>query len=133
MYKKVDRSVHAKPCTLCARPREARCFISPFHDCVDRHTLGVCFVRYVAYSYGGGRGDGSSGTSGGNTTSSRARESIRIFASSFVDLYAAGYSESSARIRADGVDILVDLQGHTLGGRGEIAAARPARVQVRCL
>ncbi|CAN0575473.1 unnamed protein product, partial [Ectocarpus sp. 12 AP-2014] len=74
------------------------------------------------------------GTGGdGNSTFSRARESIRSCASSFVDLYADGHSDSVERIRADGVDILVDLQGHTLGGRGQITAARPALVQVNYL
>ncbi|CAM9624943.1 unnamed protein product [Ectocarpus sp. 8 AP-2014] len=91
--------------------------------------------RYSVYSYGGGgqnakrtnRGDG------GNSTFSRARESIRSCASSFVDLHADGHRESVERIRAAGVDILVDLQGHTLGGRGQITAARPALVQVNYL
>ncbi|CBJ48372.1 UDP-N-acetylglucosamine--peptide N-acetylglucosaminyltransferase, family GT41 [Ectocarpus siliculosus] len=86
-------------------------------------------------SYGGG-GQNAKRTSrgdGGNSTFSRARESIRSCASSFVDLYADGHRESVERIRADGVDILVDLQGHTLGGRGQITAARPALVQVNYL
>ncbi|CAM9596349.1 unnamed protein product [Ectocarpus sp. 4 AP-2014] len=91
--------------------------------------------RYSVYSYGGG-GQNAKRTNqggGGNSTFSRARESIRSCASSFVDLYADGHSESAERIRADGVDILVDLQGHTLGGRGQITAARPALVQVNYL
>lgn len=90
------------------------------------------FLRYSAYSYGGGGPNNrrASKKNVGSGTSSRARESIRASASSFVDLYASGHGESIERIRADGVDILVDLQGHTLGGRGEIMAARPARLQV---
>eukprot|EP00903_Cladosiphon_okamuranus_P013259 g12363.t1 len=91
--------------------------------------------RYLAYSYGGGglhnRRVSQKNVGGG--TSSRARESIRASASSFVDLYASGHGESVEQIRADGVDILVDLQGHTLGGRAEIAAARPAPLQVSYL
>lgn len=92
--------------------------------------------RYSVYSYGGGGGSArktgsKTGTTGSKIGTSRARESIRACASSFVDLYAAGHGESVERIREDRVDILVDLQGHTLGGRSEIAAARPARLQVR--
>ncbi|CAM9712143.1 unnamed protein product, partial [Ectocarpus sp. 13 AM-2016] len=87
--------------------------------------------RYSVYSYGGGGQNAKRTNRGGdgNSTFSRARESIRSCASSFVDLYADGHSDSVERIRADGVDILVDLQGHTLGGRGQITAARPALVQ----
>ncbi|CAN0203505.1 unnamed protein product, partial [Ectocarpus fasciculatus] len=98
-------------------------------------TVAAGCCRYSVYSYGGGGQDAkrTSRGDGGNTTFSRARESIRSCASSFVDLYADGHSESIERIRADGVDILVDLQGHTLGGRGQITAARPALVQVSYL
>lgn len=91
--------------------------------------------RYSVYSYGGGgrNNNRTSQNNAGRGTSSRARESIRECASSFVDLYDSGHGESVERIQADGVDILVDLQGHTLRGRGEIAAARPARIQVYSL
>lgn len=40
-----------------------------------------------------------------------------------------GHEDAAARIQEEGVDILVDLQGHTLGGRSEIVAARPAPIQ----
>lgn len=92
--------------------------------------------RYSVYSYGGGGRNKKSTRHHRNVesgTSSRARESIRESASYFVDLYSSGHGESVERIRADGVDILVDLQGHTLRGRGEITAARPARLQVHGL
>ncbi|CAM9226433.1 unnamed protein product [Hapterophycus canaliculatus] len=100
-----------------------------------KSTAAAASCRYSVYSYGGG-GRGAKRASPGkdvDSTSSRARESIKSHASSFVDLYAAGHGESIERIRADGIDILVDLQGHTLGGRSEITAARPARLQVNYL
>ncbi|MBM3487335.1 MAG: glycosyltransferase, partial [Alphaproteobacteria bacterium] len=48
----------------------------------------------------------------------------------FVDIDALGHRAAAERIRADGIDILVDLTGPTFGGRMQIAALRPAPVQV---
>lgn len=114
------------------RTQVALRYALPFSTCSPPpHPLSLG-PRYSVYSYGGGGGNAkrTNRGDGGNSTFSRARESIRSCASSFVDLYADSYSDSVERIRADGVDILVDLQGHTLGGRGQITAARPALVQV---
>ncbi|CAM9356113.1 unnamed protein product, partial [Sphacelaria rigidula] len=95
---------------------------------------------YSAYSYGGGgsssdREDSSSNATNRSRTgtTSAVRESIQLLASSFVDLYPVGHAEASAKILGDGVNILLDLQGHTLGGRSEIAAARPAPIQASYL
>lgn len=51
----------------------------------------------------------------------------------FVDLAAGSHADAAARIRADGIDILVDLKGYTQHARPEIAAHRPAPVQVQWL
>ena len=51
----------------------------------------------------------------------------------FVDVNALDNAQVSERIRADGIDILVDLKGHTRDSRMEILAARPAPVQVSYL
>ncbi|MCW2243329.1 O-linked N-acetylglucosamine transferase, SPINDLY family protein [Azospirillum canadense] len=51
----------------------------------------------------------------------------------FVDLSTVPHAEAAARIHDDGVDILVDLKGHTQGARIEIPAQRPAPVQVQWL
>ena len=51
----------------------------------------------------------------------------------FRDLSGASASAAAACIRADGVDILVDLKGYTRGARPEILAQRPAPVQVSYL
>jgi len=51
----------------------------------------------------------------------------------FVDLRSLSHAEAAARIRADGIDILVDLTGHTDLARLEIAALRPAPIQATWL
>lgn len=51
----------------------------------------------------------------------------------FVDISALGVTSSANRIRDDDIDILVDLQGWTLGDRAGVLALRPARVQVNWL
>lgn len=48
----------------------------------------------------------------------------------FVDIRAMGDEEAAARIKADKIDILVELKGYTKGARTGIAARRPAPVQV---
>lgn len=74
----------------------------------------------VAYSYG--PDDGSP---------LRARL-VRAF-DRFVEVGPLSYADAAARIHADRVDILVDLTGYTALGRPEIAALRPAPIQVNYL
>ncbi|HPG88121.1 MAG TPA: tetratricopeptide repeat protein [Hyphomicrobium sp.] len=51
----------------------------------------------------------------------------------FVSVSDFGHYASAERIRADGIEILVDLKGYTRGARQEILALRPAPVQVSYL
>ncbi|MCK6404936.1 MAG: tetratricopeptide repeat protein [Rhodocyclaceae bacterium] len=51
----------------------------------------------------------------------------------FVDLSAAGFSETAKRIQSDGIHILVDLNGWTADGRPESLAMRCAPIQVNWL
>ncbi len=51
----------------------------------------------------------------------------------FVEIERMSNPEAARRIRADGIDILVDLKGYTQGARSEIMALRPAPVQVNFL
>jgi predicted O-linked N-acetylglucosamine transferase (SPINDLY family) len=76
--------------------------------------------RVIGYSYG--RDDGSA-----------ARQRLRESFDEFVDLLDCSHAESAARIRRDGVDILVDLKGYTTYARPEILHLRPAPVQVNYL
>ena len=51
----------------------------------------------------------------------------------FIDIRELSHKDAAERIFADGVDILVDLKGHTKGARLGILACRPAPIQVHYL
>lgn len=74
----------------------------------------------VAYSYG--PDDGSA-----------IRARMRGACDRFVDIAADSHVAAARKIYADGVDILVDLKGYTVGARPPIMAQRPAPVQVNWL
>ena len=61
---------------------------------------------------------------------SAVRQRLIDTSDGFVDLRGLSDIEAAQRIRADGIDILVDLQGHTRGHRAAVLAQRPAPVQV---
>lgn len=61
------------------------------------------------------------------------RKRIAAAGDRFVDLRTADHADAAKRIYEDGVDILVDLTGHTKGKRMEICALRPAPVQAAYL
>lgn len=98
-----------------------------FHAHATAQLMGALFgchdrtaFRILAYSYG--PDDGSA-----------QRRRIARDSDGFVDVRSLGHAEAAARIRGDGVDILVDLKGHTKGSRLEICALRPAPVQASWL
>ena len=82
---------------------------------IDRRSFEV-----VLYSTG--RDDGSA-----------LRQRLVAAADGFVDLRGVSDAQAAERIRADGIDLLVDLQGHTRGHRNAILARRPAPLQVAYL
>ena len=51
----------------------------------------------------------------------------------FIDIRAMSHRAAAERIRADAIDILVDLKGYTQHARPQIAAYRPAPIQVSYL
>ena len=76
--------------------------------------------RVIGYSYG---------ADDGGAARARLRDSFDLF----VDLEHFSHADAAERIRADRVDILVDLKGYTTNARPEIMALRPAAIQVSYL
>lgn len=61
------------------------------------------------------------------------RRRVVSAADRFIDLRGVSDQDAAQRIRDDGVDILLDLMGHTRGSRMGILARRPAPLQVAYL
>lgn len=51
----------------------------------------------------------------------------------FVDISNMGHLDAAKKINSDGIDILIDLKGHTKDNRLEIMALKPAPIQVSYL
>jgi len=64
---------------------------------------------------------------------SAIRGRLRGDADHFIELNAFTAQQCAAQIRADEIDILIDLKGHTQGGRLDILAYRAAPVQLHWL
>ena len=69
----------------------------------------------------------------GPEDNSRYRNQIREESDQFIDIREDSHIDAARRIYEDGVDILVDLKGHTKGARLGILACRPAPIQVHYL
>jgi predicted O-linked N-acetylglucosamine transferase (SPINDLY family) len=68
--------------------------------------------------------------SSGPDDGSPLRARIAAAANRFVDIRGQSDAEAAARVRADEIDMLVDLAGHTRGHRLGVFAARPAPLQL---
>jgi predicted O-linked N-acetylglucosamine transferase (SPINDLY family) len=77
-------------------------------------------VELIVFSYG--RNDGS-----------QYRKNLEQLAHKFVDIVEMSFEEGAAAIRAEEVDILLDLQIHTLGSRLEITSSGVAPTAVNYL
>src|SRR5207253_1915717 len=74
----------------------------------------------VAYSYGA-------------DDASPMRRRIERAVDRFVEVREMSDRAAAERVRADGIDILIDLKGYTLGARNGVLAFRPSPVQVNYL
>lgn len=74
---------------------------------------------FEVFAYSSGRDDGSD-----------VRRHLERTADRFVDIADLDDGQTADRIFEDGIDILIDLNGHTMGNRMTAAALRPAPRQV---
>ncbi len=91
------------------------------------HVLGHLFAlhnrtRFEVVAYSTGQNDGSA-----------YRLRIERQAEHFVDMHGWSPLQIAQRIHADGVEILVDLNGHTMGNSLHALALRPAPLQIHAL
>jgi predicted O-linked N-acetylglucosamine transferase (SPINDLY family) len=80
---------------------------------------GLDRERFELLLYSSGPDDGSA-----------LRARMQRAADRFVDIRGLSDGEAAARLRADGVDIAIDLMGHTRGHRMGVFASRPAPLQL---
>lgn len=66
----------------------------------------------------------------GRDDNSTYRRNIQQGAFRFIDLALLGYQEAAEVIRSEMIDVLLEMQLHTLGHRMQITAYHPAPVQV---
>jgi len=69
----------------------------------------------------------------GRDDDSALRQRLLRAADQFIDVRGSSDAQAAQRMRDDGVDLLIDLAGHTRGHRQGILARRPAPVQVAFL
>ena len=100
---------------------------SDFHDHATSYLTAELFTlfdrqRFEVWLYSYGRDDGSP-----------IRRRLQREAPHFTVLQDLPPRSVADRIRTDGIDILIDLKGHTRGGRLDILAYRPAPLQLHWL
>ena len=100
---------------------------SDFHDHATAYLAAGVFERHdrarvESFAYALDRDDGGA----------MRRRLIAAF-DHFADVRALPDAEVAARIAADGLDVLVDIKGHTHGARFGILARRPAPRQIHWL
>jgi predicted O-linked N-acetylglucosamine transferase (SPINDLY family) len=100
---------------------------SDLRDHATAHLIRGVFAahdraRFEVFAYSYGPDDGSA-----------YRQALVRGCDRFVDIAGFDHRSAAERIRADGVEVLVDLKGHTQGNRLEILAFRPSPVQASWL
>ena len=98
-----------------------------FRDHATAHLTAALFAqhdrsRFEVVGYSLGADDGSA-----------VRRRVVDAFDRFVDLHDLSSAAAAQRIHADGIDVLVDLNGYAQNGRPQILAQRPAPIQVNYL
>ena len=113
------------------RQRPARLKVGFLGDDFQDHAVGYLFVGLAEaldrdrfdvtiYSYAA-------------ASDSATRRRIVAASDSFVDISRQSWAQAANQIHRDGIDILIDLKGHTGIPRAQILAARPAPIQAAWL
>ncbi|MDD3518433.1 MAG: tetratricopeptide repeat protein [Chromatiales bacterium] len=71
--------------------------------------------------------------SNGNDDGSAIRKRLEKAFDHFIDTRDLSHEQAAQRIRNDGIDVLIDLNGYTQNARTEVFALRPAPIQVNWL
>jgi predicted O-linked N-acetylglucosamine transferase (SPINDLY family) len=98
-----------------------------FHDHATMHLMRGVFQAHDQESFS------IHAYSHGPDDRSAYREAIRASCDQFVDISVLNDKEAANLIHQDGIDILVDLKGHTRHNRLGICAQRPASIQASYL
>lgn len=123
----IEPFVHPTPAPRGDRKLRIGYVSSDFHS----HATTLLFVqalearntdRFEVTLYSHGKDDGSA-----------VQQRVRSACERFVDMSAMSEREMAHRIHADGIDVLIDLKGHTFGNRLKVFAYRPAPVQAAFL
>lgn len=69
----------------------------------------------------------------GSASSHELHKRIKAAVEHWIDIRSLSVDEAAHRIAADGIDILVDVNGHTRDARTDVFARRPAPIQVNWL
>ena len=122
------RRAHRGP-AIASAPRRTKIgyLSSDLHDHATAHLMADVLehhdrTRFEIFAYSYGPDDGST-----------MRQRLRSACEHFVDIAREPDDVAAERIRADALDILVDLKGYTLGDRLTIMAHRPCAIQATWL
>jgi protein O-GlcNAc transferase len=122
-----DQYASGKRAAPLARPLRLGYLSWDYHQHATAYLMAEVFElhdrdRFSVTAYSFGPDDGSA-----------IRHRIQDACDAFVDVAALSDAAAARRIADDGIDILIDLKGYTLGSRTAILAYRPAPVQVNWL
>lgn len=114
-----------------ARERTGRLRIgyvsADFHDHATAHLTAGIYERHDRSRFE------VFGYSLGHEPENELRGRIRAGCDTFADISQLSHREAAQRIADDRIDLLLDMKGFTGGGRPEIFALRPARLQLSYL